>query len=100
MEFKDMSKKQIEDMIKTEIKTLGHFLNRIDEETEYDIQAFAKICLFDENEMEFSSGSLHFGDPRVVRPIVMNDDWIRIDKEHEEIINFLDSIFNDEEEEE
>lgn len=76
MEFKDMSKEQIEEMIKTEINTLGKFLERVRDETDYDIQAFAKIALLDDKEMDISTGILHFGDPDLVRTIVLADDWI------------------------
>lgn len=93
MEFKYMSKKEIEDMIRTEIKTLGDFLKRVEDETDYDIQAFAKVAMFDDKEMDVSTGTLHFGDPGIIKSIVFSDDWITSEAKAE-ITGILGTIFS------
>lgn len=94
MGFKYMSKKEIECMIRTEVNTLGKFLERIQDETDYDIQAFVKISLLDDREMDISTGTLHFGDQDLVRSIVLNDDWI-VKGTSIEIINKLNELLDD-----
>lgn len=93
MEFKYMSKKEIEGMIRTKIKTLGDFLKRVEDETDYDIQAFAKVAMFDDKEMDVSTGTLHFGDPGIIKSIVFSDDWITSEAKAE-ITGILDALLN------
>lgn len=94
MELKYMTKNEIEELIRTEVKTLKRFLKKVNKETKYETHAFAKISLIDDEEKEIRTKSLKFGDPDLLKTIVLRDELLTLD-----ITCLLNTILDEEENE-
>lgn len=98
MEYKDMSREQLLEMVRNELETVANFVEKVNEETDFNFQMFLTSAIIDESDRSMHGGKVIHGDIDILRMLTfkgLTDLQEQQEKEQEEDFEMLEGIITD-----
>lgn len=98
MEYKDMSREQLLEMVRNELETVSNFVDKVNEETDYNFQMFLASAIIDESDRSMHGGKVIHGDIEMLRMLAfegLTDFQAHQEKDGVEDFEMLEGIITD-----